>query len=207
MKAESFDPRVDAYINKSAAFAQPILEHLRELFHKGCPRVEEAIKWSMPFFTYKGQLFGHIAGFKQHCSFGLIGSHNRSLAKAKFEQKDGMGVIGKIISLDDLPSDKEMVQLIREATVFIDEGGKTMARPKKAVAPRPAPETPPELAVTLKKNKTAQKVWNDFSPSCKREYTEWITEAKREETKQKRITQAVEQIAEGKQRNWKYQSR
>ncbi|QNI37152.1 YdeI/OmpD-associated family protein [Edaphobacter albus] len=200
--AEFFDPRVDAYINKSATFAQPILEHLRKLFHKGCPQVEEAIKWSMPFFTYKGQLFGHIAGFKQHCSFGLIGSHNRSLTKAKFEQKDGMGIVGKITSLDDLPSDKEMLQLIREAAVFVDEGGKTMARTKKAA--KPVPEVPAEFAVALKKNKTAQKVFKDFSPSAQREYIEWIDEAKREETKQKRIVQAVEQIAEGKQRNWKY---
>lgn len=203
--AESFDPRVDAYINKSATFAQPILEHLRELFHKGCPQVEEAIKWSMPFFTYKGQLFGHIAGFKQHCSFGLIGSHNRSLAKAKFEQKDGMGVVGKIASLDDLPSDKKMLQLIREAAVFIDQGGKTMERSKKVA--KPAPEIPVELVTALKKNKTAQKIFKDFSPSAQREYIEWIMEAKREETKQNRIVQAVEQIAEGKQRNWKYQNR
>jgi uncharacterized protein YdeI (YjbR/CyaY-like superfamily) len=202
--AESFDPRVDAYINKSAAFAQPILEHLRELFHKGCPQVEEAIKWSMPFFSYKGQLFGHIAGFKQHCSFGLIGSHNRSLVKAKFEQKDGMGIIGKVTHLDDLPSDKEMLQLIREAATFIDEGGKTMARTKKAA--KPAPELPAEFAAALKKNKTAPKIFADFSPSCQREYIEWINEAKREETKQKRIAQAVQQIAEGKQRNWKYQN-
>lgn len=202
--AESFDPRVDAYINKSAVFSQPILEHLRELFHKGCPHVEEAIKWSMPFFVYKGQLFGYMAGFKQHCSFGLIGSHNRSLAKAKFEQKDGMGVIGKITSLEDLPSNKEMLQLIREATVFIDEGGKTMTRTKKAA--KPVPEVPAELAIALKKNKTAQKIFKEFSPSAQREYIEWINEAKREETRQKRIVQAVEQIAEGKQRNWKYQN-
>jgi uncharacterized protein YdeI (YjbR/CyaY-like superfamily) len=185
--AESFDPRVDAYINKSAAFAQPVLEHVRELVHKAVPDVEEAIKWSMPFFAYKGQNLGGMAAFKQHCSFGLWGREIREVMK-----KDGIA------------PDEVMLSYIKQAAAFIDDGVKTMSRPKKAA--RPAPETPPELAAALKKNKAAQKVWNDFSPSCQREYTEWITEAKREETKQNRIIQAVEQIAEGKQRNWKYQS-
>lgn len=205
MKAsESFDPRVDAYINKSAAFAQPVLEHVRELVHKAVPDIEESIKWSMPFFTYKGQMFGNLAAFKAHCSFGLFGGVMKAWFKEQGIDNEGMGSLGKITSLKDLPPNKVLIGYIKQAAVFIDDGAKTMSSPKKAA--RPAPETPPELAAALKKNKTAQKVWNDFGPSCQREYVEWITEAKREETKQKRIAQAIEQIAEGKQRNWKYQA-
>ena len=200
-----FDPRVDAYINKSAPFAQPILTHIRELVHKTLPDITEDIKWSMPFFLYKGQLFGNIAAFKAHCSFGLFGKAMRDYLKEQgVDEKDGMGSLGKIATLKDLPPNKTLVTYIKHAAMLIDDGARTMTRPKKAA--RPAPETPPELAAAIKKNKAAAKVWSDFAPGCRREYTEWITEAKREETKQKRITQAVEWIAEGKQRNWKYQN-
>lgn len=203
--AESFDPRVDAYINKSAAFAQPILEHLRELVHKAVPDIEESIKWSMPFFVYRGENLISLAAFKQHCAFGLIGSEIAAVMKKDgMKVNDGMGSYGKLTSLKELPPDKRLIGYIKQAAAFIDDGAKTMSRPKKAA--RPAPETPTELAAALKKNKAAQKVWNNFSQSCQREYVDWIAEAKREETKQKRVTQAVEQIAEGKQRNWKYQN-
>ena len=203
--AESFDPRVDAYINKSAPFAQPVLTHIRELVHKTLPDIQEDIKWSMPFFTYKGQMFGNLAAFKQHCSFGLFGGAMKAYLEEQGIAKNGnMGTMGKITTLKDLPSDKVLAGYCKQAAKFIDDGAKTMQRPKKAA--KPAPETPAELAAALKKNKSAQKVWADFSPSCQREYADWITEAKRDETKQKRIVQAVEWIAEGKQRNWKYQN-
>jgi uncharacterized protein YdeI (YjbR/CyaY-like superfamily) len=204
MKADNFDPRIDTYINKSAAFAQPILEHLRELVHKTVPDIEESIKWSMPFFTYKGQMFGNIAAFKAHCSFGLFGKAMRDQLKKDGYDSDGMGSLGKLTTIKDLPSNKVLVGYIKQAAAFIDDGAKTMSRTKKAATP--APELPAELVAALKKNKAAAKVFADFSPSCKREYAEWITEAKRAETKEKRIAQAVEWIAEGKQRNWKYQN-
>lgn len=203
--ADNFDPRVDAYINKSAAFAQPILEHLRDLVHKTVPEIEESIKWSMPFFTYKGQMFGNIAAFKAHCSFGLFGNAMRDFLKNEgVDEKEGMGTMGKITSLKDLPPKKVLTGYIRQAAVFIDDGGKTMSRPRKAA--KPAPEVPAELTAALKKNKAAQKVFAGFSSSAQREYAEWIAEAKREETREKRVVQAIEWIAEGKQRNWKYQN-
>jgi uncharacterized protein YdeI (YjbR/CyaY-like superfamily) len=204
MKADNFDPRVDAYINKSAAFAQPVLTHLRELVHKTVPDVEESIKWSMPFFTYKGQMYGNLAAFKQHCSFGLFGAAMRDQLKKDGFDSDGMGSLGKITSLKDLPANKVLVGYIRQAAALIDDGAKTMTRPKKAA--KPAAEVPAELAAALKKSKAATQVWKAFSPSCQREYAEWITEAKRDETKEKRIVQAIEWIAEGKQRHWKYQN-
>lgn len=203
--SESFDPRVDAYINKSAAFAQPILTHLRELVHKAVPDIEESIKWSMPFFTYKGQMFGNLAAFKQHCSFGLFGSAMKAYLEEQGTAKNGnMGSMGKITTLKDLPPNKTLNAYCKQAAAFIDAGSKTMTRPKKAE--KPAPEIPTELTAALKKNKAAAKVFAAFSPSAQREYAEWITEAKRAETKEKRVVQAVEWIAEGKQRNWKYQN-
>jgi uncharacterized protein YdeI (YjbR/CyaY-like superfamily) len=158
----------------------------------------------MPFFVYKGQLMGNIAAFKQHCSLGFFGpAMAEVLKKDGLGDANGMGSLGKITSVKDLPADKILVGYVRQAAALID-GGKTMMREKKAA--KPAAEVPAELTVALKKNKAAAKVFAEFSPSCKREYVEWIAEAKRAETKEKRVAQAVEWIAEGKQRHWKYQN-
>ncbi len=200
----AFDPRVDAYLNRAAPFAQPILTHLRELVHRAVPEIEEDIKWSMPFFTYRGQMFGNLAAFKAHCSLGLFGAAIRdALKKDGFVGENSTGSFGKITDAKDLPSDKVLIGYLKQAAALIDDGSKTMTRPKKAA--RPTPEGPAELTAALKKNKAAAKVFSEFNPSCQREYIEWITEAKRAETKEKRIAQAVEWIAEGRQRNWKYQ--
>jgi uncharacterized protein YdeI (YjbR/CyaY-like superfamily) len=208
--SQRMDPKVDAYIEKAQPFAQPILTHLRKLMHKGCPDVEEAVKWGHPFFLYRGTIVGHMAAFKQHCSFGFWGEEiGAVLRDAKVVQDGGMGSLGRITTVKDLPSEKEMVGWIRQASALIDAGEHTsiMAARKKAVkAPKPAPKASPEFTAALKKNKKASAVFEGFSPSCKREYVEWIAEAKRDETRDKRIAQAVEWIAEGKQRNWKYQN-
>ena len=210
MAPQHSDPKVDAYIEKAQPFAQPILTHLRKLLHKGCPDVEEAIKWGHPFFLYRGTILGHMAAFKQHCSFGFWGEEiGATLRDAKVVQDGGMGSLGKITSVKDLPSEKEMLGWIRQSSALIDSGEHTSimaGRNKVAKAPKPAPKSSPEFAAALKKNKKASVVFEAFSPSCKREYMEWIAEAKREETRDKRISQAVEWIAEGKQRNWKYQN-
>lgn len=210
MASQRMDPKVDAYIEKAQPFAQPILTHLRKLMHKGCPDVEEAVKWGHPFFLYRGTIVGHMAAFKQHCSFGFWGEEiGAVLRDAKVVQDGGMGSLGRITTVKDLPSEKEMVGWIRQASALIDAGEHTsiMAARKKVVkAPKPAPKASPEFTAALKKNKKASAVFEGFSPSCKREYVEWIAEAKRDETRDKRIAQAVEWIAEGKQRNWKYQN-
>jgi len=210
MPTPNFDPRIDAYIAKSKPFAQPILEHIRQLVHKACPGIEETIKWSMPFFEYKGVIFANLAAFKEHCSFGFWGQEiGAVLREADIVQRGGMGTLGRITTIKDLPSNKQMLDLLRQAKDFIDSGNYTSpiaARNKVVKAPKPAPEIPIEFTQALKANKAANKVFANFSPSCQREYTEWITEAKRPETRDKRIAQAVEWIAEGKQRNWKYQN-
>jgi uncharacterized protein YdeI (YjbR/CyaY-like superfamily) len=200
------DPRVDSYVEKAAPFAQEILTHLRESIHTACPDVEETMKWSMPFFELNGVILGNMAAFKQHCSLGLWGPEmSEVLRKDGFSDVEGMGKFGKITSLQDLPPNKVLLGYLRQAAGFVLRGERTtsMARPVKKVA-KAAPEIPAELAVALKKNKVAAKVFAEFSPSCKREYAEWIDEAKRAETKEKRVTQAVEWIAEGKTRHWKY---
>jgi uncharacterized protein YdeI (YjbR/CyaY-like superfamily) len=207
VKNSEFNPKVDAYIAKAQPFAQPILTHIRELVHKACPEVEEAIKWSMPFFVVRGVVLGHMAAFKQHCAIGLWGPEmNAILNEAGLHSENGMGSLGKITSLKDLPADKKMLGYYRHAAELIVSGQRTksLVRTKKSV--KPAAEVPSELSAALKKNKAAAKVFAAFSPSCKREYADWIADAKRPETKEKRVAQAVDWIAEGKQRNWKYQT-
>jgi len=191
------DPRVDAYIAKSADFAKPIIDHLRELVHATCPPVEETIKWGMPTFMYHGMLCG-IGAFKQHCTFGFW-KHRLVVGAGRYD--DAMGQFGCITKVGDLPPKRELAALIRKAMQLNEEGVKV---PKTRARPRPAPKAPADLAAALKKNAKAAATYTAFSPTNKRDYVEWITEAKREETRSKRVAQAVEWIAEGKPRNWKY---
>ena len=210
MKTRNENPKVDAYIAKAQPFAQPILNHLRKLLHKACPGVEEEIKWSRPFFVYRGAILANMSAFKEHCSFGFWGEEIGAVLRQADAVKEGaMGSLGRITKVEDLPGDTVMLQWIGKAAAFIESGQHTSpiaARQKVVKAPKAAPETPPELAAALKKNKKAAAVFADFSASCKREYVDWIAEAKRPETRDKRVAQAVEWMAEGKQRNWKYQN-
>jgi uncharacterized protein YdeI (YjbR/CyaY-like superfamily) len=207
---QTLNPKVDAYLAKVQPFARPIMDHLREVVHKACPEVEETIKWSRPFFEYRGVILCNMSAFKEHCSFGFWGEEiGAVLRQAKVVGEQGMGSLGRITSVTDLPPDKQLLGWIRQAVAFVDNGEYTspISARRKVVKPaKPALETPPEFAAALKRNKKAASVFANFSPSCKREYVEWIAEAKRPETRDKRIATAVEWIAEGKQRNWKYQN-
>ena len=203
------NPKVDAYIAKAQPFAQPILEHLRGLVHEACPGVEETIKWSMPFFEYKGAILGNMSAFKQHCAFGFWGMEIRAvLREANAVRGDAMGTLGRITRVEDLPAEKELRGWIRQAAGFIESGKYTspIATRQRVVKPKKPPlKTPDDLAAALKKNKKAAATFEAFSPSCKREYVDWVLDAKREETRAKRVRTAVEWMAEGKQRQWKYQ--
>jgi uncharacterized protein YdeI (YjbR/CyaY-like superfamily) len=195
-------PGIDAYIAKSPEFARPILEHLRKLVHTGCPDVEEALKWSSPHFDYQGNLCG-MAAFKHHCVFGfwkasLLEDENGRPIKA---DRTAMGQYGRIASIEDLPSDRVMVSLVRQAAK-LNERGVKLARKTKA---RPALRAPADLMTALRKNKRALTTYQGFAPSHKREYVEWIVEAKSDETRKRRLATAVEWIAAGKTHNWKYQ--
>jgi uncharacterized protein YdeI (YjbR/CyaY-like superfamily) len=203
------DARVDSYIAKQQPFAEPILTHIRELMHKASPDIEETIKWGMPFFVLHGVIVGNMAAFKKHCSLGLWGQEMAAVLGKDGAASDGaMGSFGRIESLKDLPGQKVLLGYMKQAAALVASGERTTSLParKKAKAAKPAVEVPVELVAALKGNKKAAATFAAFSPSCKREYTEWIAEAKREETKTKRVAQAVEWMAEGKQRHWKYQN-
>jgi uncharacterized protein YdeI (YjbR/CyaY-like superfamily) len=203
------NPKIDHYIANAAPFAQPILAHLRALTYKACPDVAEEIKWSRPFFSYRGVILCNISAFKTHCSFGFWGAEiGKILREDGVIQDGGMGSLGRIATLKDLPSDKQLLGYLRQAAAFIDFGqGETMMAASRRVvkAPKPPPAAPPEFTAALKKSKAAATAYAAFSPFCQREYIEWIADAKRPETRDRRIAQAVEWIAHGKQRNWKYQ--
>jgi uncharacterized protein YdeI (YjbR/CyaY-like superfamily) len=197
------NPKVDAYIDKSADFAKPILKHFRKVIHEACPEVTETIKWGMPSFDYHGILCG-FAAFKNHCSLGFwkAGLMKDAAFLQSEEAKGSMGNIGKIHSIKELPSDKQLIKWIREAMKLNEQGIKKTKEASKH--PRIEITTPDWLIAAIRKNKKAWSVFDKFSPSHKKDYVEWITEAKTEETREKRLLQALEWMAEGKPRNWKY---
>ncbi len=194
------DPRVDEYIANAAEFAQPILAHLRAVIHAACPEVKETIKWSMPNFDYHGILCS-FAAFKQHCTFGFWKAE-LLLAAEDDKGREAMGQFGRITSVKDLPPKKVLTAYIKKAMKLNEEGVK-VARPK---APPRELVVPDYFIAALEANPRAYEVFNAFSTSAKRDYCDWLTEAKTEATRGKRMAQAVEWIAEGKKRNWKYES-
>ena len=189
------DPRVDAYIEKAGDFAKPILKEIRARVHDACPDCVETIKWSTPAFDYKGAMCG-MAAFKAHCMFGfwkaplVVGGTN---PHARFRYLE---------SIADLPPKKEMAALIHKAMALNDNGVVVGRAPRERKA---TARVPADLGAALQKNKKANTAFAAFSPSHKREYIEWITEAKRDETRSKRVQTAVKWIADGKSRNWKYE--
>jgi len=207
MPDQNTEPRIDAYIEKATPFARPILTHLRKLVHQACPRITESVKWSMPFFIQQGVILCHMAAFKQHCAFGFWGKEmQKALAEDGLKSSQAMGTLGRIMSMKDLPPDKDLLGYLRRAAALVESGQRTKSidRPAKR-KPKPV-VVPPELTTALKKNKVASRAFAAFPPGKQREYAEWIAEAKRAETKQQRLTQAIRWIAQGKSRNWKYEN-
>ncbi len=198
----SRDPRVDAYIAKSADFAKPILAHLRQLVHAADPKIEETIKWGMPHFMGRG-IICNLAAFKHHCAFGFW---NRKLVlgnAADGAGEEAMGQFGRITSKGDLPADKVLLGYIRKAVELDQAGVKKPAAPKSAIKKELV--VPDDLRAALRKNKKALTFFESFSYSHKREYLEWITDAKREETRQRRVAKTIEQLVAGHSLNWKYE--
>jgi hypothetical protein len=193
----TLDPRIDAYIAASPAFAQPILTHLRGVIHAACPEVEETIKWSRPHFQYKGMLC-QMSAFKEHCALGFW---KGAILFPEVSQKDSMGHFGRITSVKDLPSKKELMAVVKRAVKLNDDDVKPAAKAK--AAPREL-IVPDDFAKALKASRPAHKVFDAGSTSFKREYVSWIVEARTEATRLRRLAQAIEWLAEGKARNWKY---
>ena len=191
------DARIDAYIAGSADFAKPILIHLRKLVHAACPSVEETVKWRMPFFEHNGILC-MMAAFKAHSAIRFWHPGMRKL----FERGDSMSHVGRITKMSDLPSDAKMLEYLREAKKLNETGEKapTVRRPAKKL------RIPRYITDALKRNKKALAAFNAFSPSHQNEYVQWITEAKRDETRSKRISTMLQWLKAGKSRHWKYES-
>ena len=192
------DPRIDAYIERSAEFARPVLAFLREVVHEGCPDVDETMKWSMPHFTHHGMLCG-MAAFKEHCTFGFW--KGTLVVDAGDRSADAMGQFGCIRTVRDLPATRVLVGYVRHAAHLNEAGVKVPRAPRPARADLPMPA---ELTAALRTNRKALAAFDGFAPSHRRDYIEWIADAKREDTRARRVSQAVEWIAEGKPRNWKY---
>jgi len=194
---------IDSYIKKSAEFAKPVLNHLRELVHSACPEVEEKMKWSFPHFDYKGEMMCSMAAFNQHCAFGFWKASLMKNSQKMFEKygKTAMGHLGQIKNLKDLPPDKVLIAGIKEAMKLNDAGVKIL---KSKPVTKEDINTPDYFMTALKKNKKALETFQNFNASHVREYVEWITDAKTEATRNKRIETALEWLSEGKSRNWKY---
>jgi len=196
------DGRIDLYIANAAPFAQPILNELREIIHEGCPGVEETIKWSRPFFVYKGMLC-YMSEFKEHCAFGFWKGREILGAEAA-DASDSRGQFGRITSLKDLPPRRTILNYMKKARQLNEaaEAAPPKPKPRNLKAPLPVPDY---LNAALRKDKKASAAFESFSPSRRREYVEWLTEAKTEATRQRRLETAIGWIAEGKSRNWKYE--
>jgi len=193
------DPRIDAYIARQADFARPILEHLRAAVHAACPDCEEMLKWSAPAFIYKGSILANMAAFKAHASFGFWQGEKVTGETAK----EGMGSFGKLASPADLPDAATLAALIHKAMALAESGEKA---PRPLKHPKPALETPPDLEAALAGNLAARTTFDAFPTSARRDYLDWLADAKRPETRAKRLAQTVEWLAEGKRRNWKYEN-
>lgn len=195
------DSRIDDYIAKAQPFAQPILLHLRERIHRTCPEVKETVKWGMPYFEYENDMLCSFAGFKNHCAFTFCKAalmKDPALLQNAREERS-MGHLGLIKSIDDLPA--HFNSLLQEAMLLNEQGSKL---PRKTTSSHKECMLPPEFEQALRKHHRAWEVFDKFSYSHRKEYIEWITEAKTDATRQKRINQAVEWIADGKNHNWKY---
>lgn len=193
------DPRIDTYLAGAPDFARPILERLREDVHAACPDVVETIKWSRPHFLLSGKLLCVMSAFKAHCAFGFWEREG-----AEPGQGGAMGDFGRITTLADLPGRGDLRKKIKAAAALLQSGATRAAKPNRE--PRPKLEMPTDFAAALAKVKAAKHHYEAFAPSKQRDYLEWVLEAKREETRAKRIAQAVQWLAEGKSRNWKYES-
>jgi uncharacterized protein YdeI (YjbR/CyaY-like superfamily) len=192
----SRDPRVDQYIAKAQPFARPVLKHLRKIVRTGCPDVEETMKWSFPHFQYKGMLCS-MAAFKAHCVFGFW---NHSMMSEDQKSSDAMGQFGRLTSIDDLPADKTLIAMVKTAVALNHAG----VKPNRVKSPKAPLDTPDYMMAALRKNKKAMATFEGLPPSHRREYVEWVVEAKADDTRERRLKTAIEWMAEGKIRNWKY---
>lgn len=199
------DARIDAYIDKSEEFAKPIMEYIRAIVHEACPDAEEGWKWSFPHFLYKGKILTAMCAFKKHCAMGFWLEAEMKTVKeyTKDREKNGMFTLGKIEKIEDLPAKSKLTAMIKEAMELTDMG----VTLKKTPPSKNSLPIPDYFEKALKANKKAWETFEKASPSFRKEYINWITEAKTETTRNKRMEQALEWISEGKGRNWRYEKK
>jgi uncharacterized protein YdeI (YjbR/CyaY-like superfamily) len=198
------DNRIDQYIAGVQPFAKPILEYIREVVHQACPEVVETIKWGFPHFDYGGGPMCSMAAFKKYAVFGFWKAPLLEDPSGKLTKEDAMGNFGELTSIKDLPGKRVLVSLIKQSMKLNEQGIKVPKMPSKSAQIK---EPPADLAAALKKNKQAQKHFEMFPPSAKREYILWLEDAKTEATRNRRLETAIEWISEGKKRNWKYEKK
>jgi uncharacterized protein YdeI (YjbR/CyaY-like superfamily) len=202
----STDSRVDAYLATAPEFARPILAHLRAAVHDAVPEVEEGIKWSRPHFLLDGRILCGMSAFKAHCAFGFWANREAAGAASGAADGEAMGQFGRLTSVKDLPPKATLKRLIKEAAVLTRAG--PAPRPAAASAsrgPRPEAEVPNDLRAALAACPPAQAAFTAFAPSHRRDYVEWIVEAKKDDTRARRLAQAIDWMAQGRHRNWKYE--
>lgn len=199
------DPNIDAYIAGAAGFARPVMNKLRKLLHDNCPDIAETTKWGFPHFEYRGKILFSMAAFKAHCACGFRLAPIMKDPEGLFqtEEKTAMGHLGRITSLNDLPSDKILIVYLKEAMLLTEQGA---SLPKKIAVRIQQDARSEDFERALHKNKTALVQFRSFPPSKQKDYIQWITEAKQTVTREKRIQTAIEWISEGKGRNWKYEA-
>ena len=195
------DPRIDAYIAKAAPFAQPILTHVRVLVHRALPDVEEGIKWGMPAFMVGGKNVAGMAAFKAHCAVMI---HGEGPLGTEDSRGGGMGGYGKVTALSDLPADDVLETALNEAAQRVAVSG-SAAKPRAKAPPKPEIPVPQDFAAALREAPEAKAFFDGLPPGQRREYLDWITGAKQDATRAKRLATALEWLAEGKRRNWKYE--
>jgi len=200
----SRSPAVDTYLAACPPFAQPLLRHLRKLVHQACPAVSESIKWSHISFDYQGRILCFFAAFKAHASFGFWHQEVvKRIANEGVKTSEAHGSLGRLKDKKDLPNDKTLLRYLKMA-MELQVSGKS---PRQIRKPRPALPMPPGLADALRRNARAAAHWEKFSPSARRDYIEWITDAKRDETREQRLLTTLDWVGEGRKRHWKHEAR
>jgi uncharacterized protein YdeI (YjbR/CyaY-like superfamily) len=202
---EQYNPRVDAYIEKAADFAKPVLKHIRQLVHSVSPDITENIKWGMPFFEYKGPVC-QIASFKQHCAFGFwkataLNDPHNAIARG---EEAAAGSFGRLTQISDLPSDDILIDFVRQGMALNETGTKGGMKTAPTKVPKAEIVPPDYFVAALNTEPKAAATFLSFSPSHRREYLEWVTEAKTDVTREKRLATTIEWLIEGKTRMWKY---
>ena len=211
-KKTDSEKKTDRYIKDAPEYARPIMEKIRKAVHKGCPQAEEAIKWGCPYFMYKGKLFCGMAAFKKHVGFGFWNSADMDDPEGLFETGTGKKASmcnARFHSAKELPTQKVLVDYVKQSKKLTDaEVAKSKAIKKKTVKKKVVvPKPPADLTKAFRSNKTAKTYFDSLAPSHRRDFLQWILDAKRETTKEKRIEETIKLLKAEKTLHWKYQSK